>query len=55
MVWAGHDRQMGLPISGHINYGSGVGGGGDVHSPPPEYHRPVYCESSDTGAISGAE
>ena len=38
---------------GSGNDGSGVGGGGDVCHTPPEYRHPVYCNSYDTGYISG--
>ena len=38
---------------GSGNDGSGVGGGGDVCHTPPEYRHPVYCNSYDTGAMSG--
>ena len=50
----GHDGQVGLLATGRGNYGSGVGGGRYVHPPPPEYHRAVYCGSSDTGAMYGS-
>ena len=50
---AEHDKQVVLPTAGCGDDGSGFGGDGDVHPPPPEYRRPVYCDSSDTGAISG--
>ena len=49
----GHHGQVGLPTAGRGNDGSGAGGGGDVRPPPPEYRRPVYRHSTDTGAMSG--
>ena len=46
-------RYADLSAAGRINEVSGAGGGGDGHSPLPEYRCPVYCHSADTGAISG--
>ena len=42
-----------IPASGRRNVGSGARGGGDTFPLPTEHHRPVYCDSSDTGAMSG--
>ena len=42
-----------LPTSVRGNDRSGVGGGGDVCPPPPEYHRPVYHDLSNNGDMSG--
>ena len=47
-----HDRQVGLPTAGHGKEGSGFGVGGDVRPPTSEYHRPLYRNLSDTGAMS---
>ena len=44
---------MGLPACGSSDGGGGTGGGGEILSPPPEKHQPIYCNSSDTGAICG--
>ena len=44
---------MDLPTSGRGNDVSGVGGGDDVCSIPPEYYIPVLHDSSNTGAMSG--
>ena len=41
------------PRVGRGNEGSGAGGDLDVRPRPPEYHRPVYRHSADTGAMSG--
>ena len=46
---------MGVPNLGGGNGGSGTRGGGDIRPKTPEYHSPVYCDSSDTGAVSGGE
>ena len=48
-----HDKQVELSISGCGNEGSGAIGGGEAHPPTPEYRRPVYRHSADTGAKSG--
>ena len=51
-VEAVHVGHVGLPTTGRGNDGSGFGVGGDVCNPPIEYHHQVYCNSSDTGAMS---
>ena len=43
---------MGLSTAGRGNNCSGFRGGGDVRPPPSEYSSTLYCDSSDTGAIS---
>ena len=44
---------MGICASGCRDVDGGIIGGGDIHPPPIEHHHPVYCDSSDTVAISG--
>ena len=44
---------MVIPAPGRNNGGGGARVGGDICPPPPEHHRPVYRDSSDTGAMSG--
>ena len=48
-----HAGAVGIPTSGRSNGGGGDRVGGYICPTPPEHHRPVYCDSSDTGAMSG--
>ena len=43
---------MDLSATGFVNGVSGDGVGGDIRPPPSEYHRPLYRNLSDTGAMS---
>ena len=44
---------MVIPDDGRRNGGGGDRGGGDIFPLPLEHHRPVYYDSSDTGASYG--
>ena len=44
-----HDVHLDLPTTGRGYDGSGVGGGGDVRPPLPEYCCTLYCHSANTG------
>ena len=49
------ERQNGAvvgPVFGGVYGGSGSRVGGYICLLPPEYHSPVHCDSSDTGALS---
>ena len=44
---------VGIPTSGHRNVGGGDIVGGDIYPSLSERHHPVYCDSSNTRAMSG--
>ena len=50
---ARHAMTVGIPTSGSSNGDGGDRVGGDICPPLPEHHIPVYCDSSNTGAIYG--
>ena len=48
-----HVNSVGVPIF-EVSYGnSGPRGNGDIRPPTTEYHHPIYCDSYDTGDMSG--
>ena len=53
MAEAGNYGQVGLPNAGCGDDVNGIERGGAVRPLPPQYHYPVYCNSSDNGAMSG--
>ena len=46
-----HGGTVGAPVSGRDNSGGGDQGGGDIFPLPSEHYGPVYCNSSNTGAM----
>ena len=44
---------MGLPPTGRGNGRGGYTGVGDIHHPPPEHSRTIYCNTDNYGPVSG--